>query len=517
MQQICFAHSRLHSECTTLANPSRLPRTPDATHIYAVGDIHGRLDLLDGVVRELRAAARQAGEQGVRLIAIFLGDYMDRGPASSGVLRSLIEFRDAGVCDVIFLRGNHEQVLLDLIDGGETTVRWLEYGGRETLASYGVEKLPPNCDAASLRAVIAQVVPPEHVAFLRETGIHVLLGDYLFVHAGLRPDRLLEEQTDADLLWFRYYEDETPVWDYTVIHGHSPSPQPVVGRWRMGIDTEAHASGALTALRLQGEEQQLLKIAIGAGTGVAAATPWTDVDRSYRKEEPMPQSRPREETGGPAPQPRRKRKSASTRTRRPKRAGAGVRRFVAGAVGVVLVGAAGAGALAIGASKDPALHTAVNDSKKLEVVLAGAPAPVVTQTLQPSRDNPVQATPQAAPADGAADVPASAPEASAARVQIAAAPSAEAAQRLWQDVARTFPEPTHNKTLQVETIQSGGQTLHRVLVAGFADAGAATEFCRTLQAGGHGCLVRKSAEPAQASPASDRKVAARVRSPADES
>ena len=505
----------------TLANRSRLPRTPDSTILYAVGDIHGRLDLLDGVIRELRTAAKQAREQGVRLIAIFLGDYMDRGPASSGVLRRLIELRDARVCDIIFLRGNHEQVLLDLIDGRETTVRWLEYGGRETLASYGVEKLPPNCDVASLRAVIAQVVPPEHVTFLRETGIHVLLGDYLFVHAGLRPDRLLEEQSDADLLWFRYYEDETPVWDYTVIHGHSPSPQPVVGRWRIGIDTEAHASGALTALRLQGEQQDLLKIAIPAGTAVAAATPWTDVDRSYRKEEPMPQSRPREEPGRSAAQPRRRRKSASTRAQRPKPAGRGARRFVAAAIGVVLVGAAGAGALAIGASEDPTVHAAPNDTKKLEVVLAGAGAPAATPTHQPSEDNPAQTLPQAPPADGPADgaaaASAPAPDASAARVQIAAAPSPEAAQRIWQDVARAFPEPTRNKTLQVEAIQSGGQTLHRVLVAGFADAGAAAEFCRALQAGGHGCLVRKSAEPNQAPPASDRKVAARLRTPADES
>src|SRR5216683_7246790 len=171
---------------------------------YAIGDIHGRFDLLKGVTAELRRAVAESGWAGDKVVAVFLGDYIDRGPDTRALISHLIDFRDEAVCETNFLRGNHEQILLDLIDGAPEAVRWLEYGGLETLRSYGWRQPHPVGvrDAAKLADRVRKVLPPEHVQFLRDTMSYVDRGEYLFVHAGLRPDRLLNEQSDADLLWF---------------------------------------------------------------------------------------------------------------------------------------------------------------------------------------------------------------------------------------------------------------------------------------------------------------------------
>lgn len=262
----------------------RLAQAPANTVIYAVGDVHGRRDLLEGALAEIRAAARRAAETGGRTVAVFIGDYIDRGPDSRGVIESLIQFSESGVCETVILRGNHEQVLLDIVDGVEQGLRWLDFGGAETLAAYGVAE-PLAGDRRSpgwLRALVAAAIPSPHLAFLRATTLAAAYGDYTFVHAGLRPERTADEQAPADLLWFRYYDDETPVHGRTVVHGHSTNPAPVLGRYRIGIDTEAYASGALTVLRLEGDGKQLLRVAAEEPGGPVRVAPWAAVDSHYR-------------------------------------------------------------------------------------------------------------------------------------------------------------------------------------------------------------------------------------------
>lgn len=259
------------------------PRAPDQTVVYAIGDVHGRLDLLERLTEQLAVETEAAARDGKGTIAVFLGDYIDKGPDAAGVVEHLIRFRDQAACETIFLRGNHEDVLISLVDGDEDSARWLEYGGVETLRSYGVSfrAANPNPSVEKLRQTAIGAIPAEHIAFLRETELHVALGDYIFVHAGLRPDRLIEEQTDSDMMWFRYYDDEPPIWSGTVVHGHSVNARPIRGRARIGIDTGAYATDALTALRLEGDRQDFLKVSLNPEDGTPEVDFWDTVDRAF--------------------------------------------------------------------------------------------------------------------------------------------------------------------------------------------------------------------------------------------
>ena len=252
---------------------------PAGAVVYAVGDIHGRLDLLEAATVEITEAAESAAKSGRRITAVFLGDYIDRGPDAKGVISHLLNLREAAAFDTIFLRGNHEQFLLDLIDGRGEASAWLEYGGIQTLNSYGVDALAFR-DATELADAVRAALPLKHIQFLRETELHVERGDYVFVHAGMRPDRLLTEQSDSDLLWFRYYNDEHPTHGRTVVHGHTPRAKPVAGRWRIGIDTEAWASGMLTLARFEGSDRTFLKVELSEA-GSTQIEEWEQLDRPH--------------------------------------------------------------------------------------------------------------------------------------------------------------------------------------------------------------------------------------------
>jgi serine/threonine protein phosphatase 1 len=269
---------------------SHVAKLDPGSVVYAIGDIHGRLDLLQALTGELR---RAAGSE--TLTAVFLGDYIDRGPDARGVIDHLVAFRDAKVCESVFLRGNHEQFLLDIIDGkAADDSTWLDYGGLDTLASYGVEWPPARGQRSSerLAELVREALPPEHVRFLRETALKYPRGDFMFVHAGLRPDRLLSEQSDSDMMWFRYYADDQPVHGKTVVHGHTPRGRPVAGRWRIGVDTEAWTSGVLTALRLEGAQRGFIKIEAGANGAAPSVGEWEDVELS-RDRPPPPTAKAR--------------------------------------------------------------------------------------------------------------------------------------------------------------------------------------------------------------------------------
>ncbi len=236
-------------------------RVPQHCRVYAVGDIHGRLDLLEVMLEHIRhdASLAPADQQEI----VFLGDYVDRGLHSRGVLARLRQ----GVAPEftpVFLRGNHEDVMLRFYDGDfSVALDWFYFGGRETLASYGLPPPPPNVAKEKIpdihQAFVANI-PAEDVAFLRATRLHHVCGDYTFVHAGLRPGLGLEQQLREDLLFIRSdFLRSDDDFGTMVVHGHTIVEAPEVKHNRIGIDTGAYATGRLTCLVLEGSEYRFMQ------------------------------------------------------------------------------------------------------------------------------------------------------------------------------------------------------------------------------------------------------------------
>jgi len=226
--------------------------------VYAIGDIHGRIDLLDRLIAEIRADILRRNVAAPMRI-VFLGDYIDRGSGSRPVIDRILSMEEEW--RIVAVKGNHEDALLRFLDDPAIGPSWAQHGGAETLVSYGVDP-PANTDDGSwgqTREFFAAQLPPAHERFFRDLVPYTLSGDYLFVHAGVRPKVRLEDQSAQDLMWIRreFVECEKSI-DKVVVHGHTPSEQAHIGRWRIGIDTGAYATGVLTAIRLFNEEQDLL-------------------------------------------------------------------------------------------------------------------------------------------------------------------------------------------------------------------------------------------------------------------
>ena len=275
-------------------------RCPPGVVVCAVGDIHGRLDLLEPALEALFRIRREAWTAGKSFAAVMLGDYIDRGPDSRGVLARLAALADSEEGrGFVFLRGNHEQELLDLVDGRTHSHRWLEFGGVETLNSYyhgSGERFVMDPDA-DLAGLIAAAAPAEHIRFLRRTQLFVVFGDYVFVHAGLDPDAPLEAQTTDDMLWRRALTDETPRHGLTVVHGHSIHHIPVMSRWRIGIDTGAYATGALSILRLEDAACSLIKVSRSGAERRILVAPWETVGSGFETS-PAPEADSGDPTAG---------------------------------------------------------------------------------------------------------------------------------------------------------------------------------------------------------------------------
>jgi len=230
---------------------------PEGLRVYAIGDIHGRLDLLETLLA--RIGADDAARDACRTQLIFLGDLVDRGPESAAVVERAIGLHTAGAR---FLMGNHEEMLLRMLDGDIAALRaMVRVGARETILSYGVSEAAYDAsDFEELAELFAARVPDEHVAFLRGCEDRILLGDYLFVHAGVRPAVPLGEQSPSDLRWIRReFLDCEDDHGYVVVHGHSISETVEERPNRIGIDTGAYASGRLTAVGLEGADRWYLE------------------------------------------------------------------------------------------------------------------------------------------------------------------------------------------------------------------------------------------------------------------
>jgi len=229
--------------------------------VYAVGDIHGRLDLLEDLLRRIREDAERHADDQERTL-IFLGDYIDRGPASRGVVERLLEDPLPGFTTVR-LMGNHEEAMLGFLDRQSDGLDWLTFGGLETLLSYGVplRTMPSNGkQVTELREALAAAVPQSHVDFFRKCGFRYSAGDYVFVHAGVRPGVSLEKQSPSDMMWIRddFLRSRVPLPGRVVVHGHTIVDLPQDRSHRINLDTGAFVSGRLTGLVLRGDSRRFL-------------------------------------------------------------------------------------------------------------------------------------------------------------------------------------------------------------------------------------------------------------------
>lgn len=230
--------------------------------IYAVGDIHGGLDLLHALL-DLIERDWRTHDAHRRPLLVFVGDYVDRGPRSAQVLDALIALQARDDIRTCFLEGNHEQSFQRFLADPSDCERWLRFGGVETLASYGVDA-PSPYDAEDCRRARDRLrggMPASHLSFLAGLERMRVVGDYAFVHAGVRPGVALADQDEDDLLWIRReFLDHPGRFEKVIVHGHTwTGPEPQVLPQRIGVDTGAYATGVLTAARLDGADVAFLQ------------------------------------------------------------------------------------------------------------------------------------------------------------------------------------------------------------------------------------------------------------------
>ena len=235
----------------------RRPSLPAELRIYAIGDIHGRLDLLNELLA--RITSDVALRPTTTPLYVFLGDYIDRGPSSRETIDRLIEHGKAH--ESVFLKGNHELIAIKCLSDRGLFDQWLRLGGLETLVSYGVpaETLANGKQIAELQSAFHSALPQAHFRFFRDLKNSFECGDFFFAHAGVKPNVELSRQKENDLLWIRG-EFLTSKDDFgkIIVHGHTPTREIEVGPNRINIDTGAFATGRLSCLVLEGEELSVI-------------------------------------------------------------------------------------------------------------------------------------------------------------------------------------------------------------------------------------------------------------------
>jgi serine/threonine protein phosphatase 1 len=229
--------------------PKQEPKLPDGVRIYAISDIHGCAHLLTQMLGVIDADVAHSRPH--HAIEVFMGDYVDRGPDTRTTLDILVERSRRG--NAIFLKGNHEALLVKVMEDPSLFGEWLRVGGAQTLMSYGLAPDSQQGEPASLLRELLCAMPPEHVEFLDNLRLSFTCGDFFFVHAGVRPGVPIAEQQEADLLWIRdeFLQSEERFSKY-VVHGHTPVRAAELRENRANIDTGAYATGNLTLMSIQG-------------------------------------------------------------------------------------------------------------------------------------------------------------------------------------------------------------------------------------------------------------------------
>lgn len=235
----------------------KLPSVPAGTRYYVIGDIHGRLDLFEAMIAAIGDDGRQVGSADTRIV--LLGDLVDRGPDSAGVIARTRRWQQQA--NVRVLAGNHEQMFLDAFERPEALRHFLKHGGRETMLSYGLSKKQfAVLDLEDLFGLLPELVPEADREYIASFETMVRAGDYVFVHAGIDPARPLDAQRRSDLLWIRerFLNHEGPL-EKVVVHGHTIFERVMDCGNRIGIDTGAFRSGVLTALVLEGDQRRIIQ------------------------------------------------------------------------------------------------------------------------------------------------------------------------------------------------------------------------------------------------------------------
>lgn len=226
---------------------------PEDERVYAVGDIHGcseKLDAMHALIRE-DLTERPIG----RVTLLHLGDYVDRGPDSAGVVRRLATSDPIAFVPTVNLIGNHERTMLEALDGERAAATdWLIHGGEEALHSWGVHKSTPQSSWKN-------AVPPAHLDWVRALSPAYRCGGYFFAHAGIRPGIALDKQELADLVSIRHiFLTSERDFGAVVVHGHTVKSEPVIRTNRIGIDTGAVYGGKLTCLVLEADRYGILQV-----------------------------------------------------------------------------------------------------------------------------------------------------------------------------------------------------------------------------------------------------------------
>ncbi|QUL36647.1 metallophosphoesterase family protein [Erythrobacter sp. JK5] len=244
----------------------RQPSVPEGTRFYVIGDIHGRLDLFKALIAAIEEDDAQRGTANTQVV--LLGDLVDRGPDSAGVIKRARKWQKKR--KVRILAGNHEEMFLEAFEKPDVLRHFLKHGGRETIMSYGVSRKQFNAMTLDeLFAKLPQIVSQSERDYIAGFEEMIIAGDYLFVHAGIDPAAPIDAQKRSDMLWIRdrFLNHEGPL-EKVVVHGHTIFDRVMDCGNRIGIDTGAFRSGVLTALVLEADQRQILQ-ACDADGGIA--------------------------------------------------------------------------------------------------------------------------------------------------------------------------------------------------------------------------------------------------------
>lgn len=241
---------------------------PDGERYYVMGDVHGRCDLFDELALAIEADVLESGggEEACASTVVLLGDLVDRGPDSAGVVRLAREWQTRR--RVRCLAGNHEEMFLESFADTKVLRHFVKHGGRETIMSYGLDRRQYDAlEIQELQDAMHRIVPQADRDFLAGFEDMIVIGDYVLVHAGIDPARAIDEQERSDLLWIRerFLRSIEP-FSHVVVHGHTIFEKVEDRGHRIGIDTGAFRTGVLTALVLEGTQRRYIQAIEQDGT-----------------------------------------------------------------------------------------------------------------------------------------------------------------------------------------------------------------------------------------------------------